>query len=253
MSAHSASIEMAELTVKEQAAREGLTIPRHIAMIMDGNGRWAKARGLSRSDGHKEGVRSVREIVECCGELGVEVLTLYTFSSENWKRPLLEIESLMDLLLNTIRKEVDNLDRNNVQLRMIGRTSELSFATRQALESARSRLAKNSGLILNLALSYGSRQEIVDAVNAVAASGKKRVTEEEFAEFLYTKGLPDPDLLIRTSGEFRLSNYLLWQCAYAEIVVTETLWPEFRKAQLMNALREFNRRERRYGGVAESK
>jgi undecaprenyl diphosphate synthase len=245
----SVTIEPLELDLKHVVAAEGLSIPRHIAMIMDGNGRWANARGLKRADGHKEGVRSVREIVEACGELGVEVLTLYTFSAENWKRPRLEIDALMDLLLNTIRQEVDNLDRNNVRLRMMGRVTELTFATRQAMEAAIRRLAKNSGLILNLALSYGSRQEIVDAVNAVISSGKSRVTEAEFANFLYTKDLPDPDLLIRTSGEYRLSNYLLWQCAYTEIVVTQTLWPDFRSAQLLDALREFNRRERKFGGV----
>ncbi|MBI5059075.1 isoprenyl transferase [candidate division KSB1 bacterium] len=232
--------------------RACLKVPRHIAIIMDGNGRWAKARGLKRADGHREGVRSVRDIVEACGELGVEVLTLYTFSNENWRRPKFEIDALMDLLLNTVRQEVESLDKSNVRLRIIGRVNELAYPTRQALESAVARLSKNSGLILNLALSYGSRQEIIDAVRAVLRSGRKEITEQEFEQYLYTAGLPEPDLLIRTSGELRLSNFLLWQCAYAEIVVTDELWPEFRRANLVAAIEEFGRRKRRFGDVDEA-
>jgi undecaprenyl diphosphate synthase len=235
------------------AALKGhLKIPRHIAIIMDGNGRWAHARGLRRADGHREGVRSVRDIVEACGELGVEVLTLYTFSNENWRRPKLEIDALMDLLLNTVRQEVDNLERNNVRLRIIGRVHQLAFATRQGLDAATSRLSKNTGLILNLALSYGSRQEIIDAVQAVLRSGRKDITEAEFEQYLYTAGLPEPDLLIRTSGEMRLSNFLLWQCAYTEMVVTEVLWPEFRRGNLVAAIEEFGRRQRRFGEIEEA-
>jgi undecaprenyl diphosphate synthase len=229
-----------------------LSIPRHIAIIMDGNGRWAKARGLPRTAGHREGVNSTREIVRVCGEIGVEVLTLYTFSHENWKRPKLEISALMNLLVDTVSTEISNLMENKVQLRVIGRLKDLSLLPRRALQKAINATANNSGLILNLALSYGSRQEIVDAVNALIREGRKRITEEDFERNLYTAGLCDPELLIRTSGEMRISNFLLWQLAYTEIVVTDVLWPDFRRSQLMDALSEFSRRKRRFGGVEES-
>jgi len=229
-----------------EAARN-LKIPRHIAIIMDGNGRWARARGLSRADGHREGVNSVREVVESCGELGVEILTLYTFSSENWKRPLVEVEALMDLLVVTTGREIQDLMKNNVRLQVIGRQKDLTAAARVTLSRAVKRTSGNTGLILNLALSYGGRQEILDAVNAIIKSGKKTASEEDFSAHLYTAGMCDPDLLIRTSGEMRLSNFLLWQLAYTEIVVTDVLWPDFRKPQLLATIEEYSRRERRFG------
>jgi undecaprenyl diphosphate synthase len=224
-------------------------LPRHVAIIMDGNGRWAKARGLPRVAGHREGVNSAREIVRACGELGVEVLTLYTFSAENWRRPLHEIEALMRLLVQTIGAEVEHLKQNNVRLQTIGRTKDLALPVRVALNRAMRETESCTGLILNLALSYGGRQELVDAVRELVKSGKKRITEENLAAHLYTAGLPDPDLLIRTSGELRISNFLLWQLAYAEIVVTDVLWPDFRKSQLLAAFEEFGHRHRRFGGV----
>lgn len=224
-----------------------LKIPRHIAIIMDGNGRWAKARGKQRISGHREGVKSVREIVQACGELGVQYLSLYTFSTENWRRPGSEVNALMKLLVVTIGREAASLDRNNVKLSVIGRLQDLDAAPREAMNKAMQRLAKNDGLHLILALSYGGRQEIVDAVNSLLSSKKKKVTEADFDKALYTADIPDPDLLIRTSGELRLSNFLLWQSAYSEIVITDTLWPDFRKDALMDAIREFSKRDRRFG------
>lgn len=222
-------------------------IPRHIAIIMDGNGRWAKARGKQRIAGHREGVKAVREIVEVCGELGVKYLTLYTFSTENWNRPRSEVSALMKLLLVTIGREVTSLDRNNVRLSVIGNLDDLKEAPRDAMKKAVERLAGNDGLHLVLALSYGGRREIVDTVNKLLKSGRSHVSEEEFGQALYTAGIPDPDLLIRTSGEYRLSNFLLWQTAYSEIVITETLWPDFRREALMEALDLYSRRDRRFG------
>jgi undecaprenyl diphosphate synthase len=227
-------------------------VPRHIAIIMDGNGRWARARGLKRADGHREGVKSVREVVEACGEIGVEVLTLYAFSSENWKRPAGEVEALMRLLVETISGEVEDLCRNNVQLRVIGRWKKFSIMPRKTIAYAVDRCRANTGLILNLALSYGGRQEIVDAVNTAWKAGHREVDESVLGQYLYTAGLPEPDLLIRTSGEVRISNFLLWQLAYSEIVVTDVLWPDFRKPQLAAAIEEYGRRQRRYGKVVDS-
>jgi len=226
-------------------------VPRHVAIIMDGNGRWAKARGLRRVDGHREGVKSTRVIVEAAGELGVDVLTLYTFSSENWKRPRTEIETLMRLLIATVGEQTEDLVRRNVRLRTLGRIRDLPVPVRSALAYAARRTSRNTGMILNLALSYGARQEITDAVNALLREGRKRVSEEDIAAHLYTAALPDPDLLIRTSGEMRLSNFLLWQMAYAEIVVTEVLWPDFRKPQFLAAIEEYGRRRRRFGDIEE--
>ena len=226
-------------------------VPRHVAIIMDGNGRWAKARGLRRVDGHREGVKSTRVIVEAAGELGVDVLTLYTFSSENWKRPRTEIETLMRLLIATVGEQTEDLVRRNVRLRTLGRIRDLPVPVRSALAYAARRTSRNTGMILNLALSYGARQEITDAVSALLREGRKRITEEDIASHLYTAGLPDPDLLIRTSGEMRVSNFLLWQIAYAEIVVTDVLWPDFRKAQFLAAIEEYGRRRRRFGDVEE--
>lgn len=226
-------------------------LPRHIAFIMDGNGRWAKRRGLPRLYGHREGVNSVREMVETGVELGIEVMTFYTFSIENWKRPALEISGLMKLLVTTLRKEVNDLDENNVRLRPIGCLDDLPEAPRREFLQAEERLRKNTGLCLNIALSYGGRREIVRAINSLIEAGKKSVTEEDIASAMDTAGMPDPDLLIRTSGEFRLSNFLLWQCAYTELYITETLWPSFRKPQLLEAIEEYQNRERRFGCISE--
>jgi undecaprenyl diphosphate synthase len=219
---------------------------------MDGNGRWARAHGLPRVAGHHEGVKSTHVIVEACGELGVEVLTLYTFSQENWKRPTTEVSALMDLLVITVGREIRDLMKNNVRLRAIGHLADLTPRARKAIQGAIDETAGNTGMILNLALSYGGRQEILDAASALARQGKTQFTEEEFSASLYTSGLPDPDLLIRTSGEMRISNFLLWQMAYTEIVVTDVLWPDFRKPHLLAAIEEFGRRSRRFGGVEEA-
>ncbi len=214
---------------------------------MDGNGRWAKAQGLTRVAGHREGVKSAREIVRVCGELGVEVLTLYTFSTENFRRSRTEVDALMTLLVTTIGREVRNLMENNVRLSVIGRIEQISPITKRALDSAVEKLKDNTGLHLVLAIAYGARQEILDAVNKLVESGKPVTDEAVFSSALYTHSIPDPDLIIRTSGEMRLSNFLLWQAAYSELVVSPTLWPDFRRAELMSALREFSQRERRFG------
>jgi len=226
-------------------------VPQHIAIIMDGNGRWAKQRGLPRIAGHREGINSVREIVRACGDLGVKILTLYTFSSENWRRPRREVSALMRLLLVTINREVADLNRNNVRLMVIGRIEDLPERPRQGILRGIEQLKSNTGLLLNLALSYGGRQEILDAVNRISHERKTGITEEQFSKYLYTSQIPDPELLIRTSGELRLSNFLLWQLAYTEIYVTDVLWPDFRKPQLLEAMAAFDSRERRFGRVSE--
>lgn len=233
-------------------------LPQHVAIIMDGNGRWARKRGLPRVAGHREGVNSVREIVRACGELGIKILTLYTFSKENWFRPKDEVAALMRLLLHTIRREVSELDKNNVRLNVIGELNDLPELTRKSMIDAMKLLEKNTGLILNLALSYSSRREILSAVTAISkdVAQKKlqpdQITEETFSRYLYTANFPDPDLVIRTSGELRISNFLLWQIAYAEIYVTDVFWPDFRKETFFRAIQSFQRRERRFGKVAES-
>ncbi|OGR83692.1 MAG: di-trans,poly-cis-decaprenylcistransferase [Elusimicrobia bacterium RIFCSPHIGHO2_02_FULL_57_9] len=224
-------------------------LPRHIAIIMDGNGRWAAARGLPRALGHKAGVDSVREAVSGCAEMGIEVLTLYSFSTENWLRPKEEVNELMNLLSYALKRETLKLDEQNIRLKAIGRRNGLPAAVRRELEISIERLSKNTGLCLNLALNYGSRQEITDAVNQLLASGAKNITQEDIARNLYTAGLPDPDLVIRTSGEMRVSNFLLWQIAYAELYITPVFWPDFRREHLLKAIEEFQRRERRFGGV----
>lgn len=226
-------------------------IPRHVAVIMDGNGRWAKSRGLPRVAGHREGVNSVRELVEVAGELGIGYLTLYTFSSENWERPKAEVSALMGLLLSTIRREVDRLHGNNVQVRALGFLDHLPAAPRKGLEEAIERTRDNTGLVLGLALSYGSRQELVHAVNRILADGHASVDEDLVSRYLFTAGMPDPDLLIRTGGEYRLSNFLLWQLAYTEIYVCDRPWPEFRRPQFMDALKVYGNRERRFGRTSE--
>ena len=232
-----------------------LKIPKHIAIIMDGNGRWAQKRGLPRIIGHKTGVESVREVVRVASELGVEYLTLYTFSRENWKRPKDEVMGLMNLLKRLLRIEVEELNRNNVRIKAIGRLQDLPDEVLEELERARRLTEKNDGLKLYLALSYGGRAEIVDALKKAlkkCEEGKLSpdgIDEESFRQFLYDPELPDPDLLIRTSGEMRVSNFMLWQIAYSEIYVTPTLWPDFRREELLKAIEDYSKRERRFGGI----
>jgi undecaprenyl diphosphate synthase len=227
-------------------------LPAHIAIIMDGNGRWAASRGMPRVAGHRAGIDAVRASVEGSAELGISVLTLYAFSVENWKRPQAEVTTLMSLLKEYVNKEIDSIHRNNIRFRTIGRTSELDDSVQRELEKAISRTAGNTGMVFNVALNYGGRAEIVDAVNRLLETPGRAaapVTEADFSKYLYTAGLPDPDLLIRTSGEMRISNFLLWQIAYAEIYVTEALWPDFGKKDLYEAIIAFQKRERRYGGL----
>jgi undecaprenyl diphosphate synthase len=237
----------------EQIDRSAL--PAHIAIIMDGNGRWARKRGLPRVAGHRAGISAVREVVEGSAELGIPVLTLYAFSVENWKRPYYEVSTLMQLLKEYLNKELENIHKNNIRFRTIGRTEELDSSVRAELEKGIERTSANTGMIFNVALNYGGRAEIVDAVNRLLRNGGRElagnggISEKDFAQYLYTAGQPDPDLLIRTSGELRISNFLLWQIAYAEIWVTETLWPDFDKKHLYEAIIAFQKRERRYGGL----
>ena len=231
-------------------------LPRHIAIIMDGNGRWAKRRHLPRIAGHRAGISAVRQAVEACARLGVPYLTLYAFSIENWKRPHTEIKLLMGLLREYLKKEIGELNRQNIRLEVIGRIQELPKPVLQDLQNALDRTRQNTGLRLVLALNYGGRAELVDAVQELIAQAKRKgsitVDEALVSEHLYTSGLPDPDLLIRTSGEMRLSNFLLWQVAYAELWVTETLWPDFTQKDLFRAIIDFQKRERRYGGLGMS-
>ena len=228
-------------------------LPRHIAVIMDGNGRWAKRRRLPRIAGHRAGIRAVRQAVEACARLGVPYLTLYAFSVENWKRPHTEIKLLMSLLREYLRKEIGELNRQNISLGVIGRIRELPQNVQRDLENTIQKTAHNSGLRLTLALNYGARAELVDAVRELTAklrqNGDVTIDENTISRFLYTRELPDPDLLIRTSGEMRLSNFLLWQAAYSEIWVSETLWPDFTQEHLFQAIIDFQKRERRYGGL----
>jgi undecaprenyl diphosphate synthase len=230
-------------------------LPRHIAIIMDGNGRWAQKRHLPRVAGHRTGTQSARIAIETCARLNIEALTLYAFSVENWRRPKTEIEFLMQLLREYIRKEMPLLQRNNIRMRFLGRADELPEAVQRDTREATEALSKNTGMVLNIALNYGGRAEIVDAMNAILKSrnghgSQQAITEEDLARHLYTADLPDPDLLIRTSGEMRVSNFLLWQIAYAEIFVTETLWPDFNRARLLESLLDYQKRDRRYGAIA---
>jgi undecaprenyl diphosphate synthase len=234
-------------------------LPQHIAVIMDGNGRWARRRHLPRVAGHRAGVQSARTIIETCARLHVSALTLYAFSMENWRRPKAEIDFLMRLLREYLRKELPVIHRNNIRLLVIGRPDQLPDAVRTDVEKAMEQTAGNSGMKLAVALNYGGRAELVDAFNRILDRVRHNglasalVDEEMISQNLYTAGLPDPDLLIRTSGEMRVSNFLLWQIAYAEIYVTETLWPDFTRAQLYEALLDYQKRERRYGGLAEAR
>jgi undecaprenyl diphosphate synthase len=226
-------------------------LPVHIAVIMDGNGRWAAQRHLPRVEGHRAGIESVRDVVEGSARVGIKVLTLYAFSVENWKRPVTEVSTLMTLLKRYLRLELNTLLRNNIRFKVIGRDEELAPDVRRELKMAEEKTAGNAGMLFNIALNYGGRAEIVEAARRVVASGlaPDELDEQRFSDFLYTSGQPDPDLLIRTSGEMRVSNFLLWQIAYAEIWVTDTLWPDFRKQHLLEAVLAYQKRDRRYGGI----
>jgi undecaprenyl diphosphate synthase len=232
-------------------------IPHHVAIIMDGNGRWAERRGLDRNQGHRAGIESVRAVVRAAHELGVRVLTLYAFSTENWSRPKDEVDALMGLLEHYLDAEIDELDRNGVQLRAMGRLERLPDAARAKLEQAIARTRDNAEMIVLFALSYGGRTEIADAARKLARDVEQgkldpdSIDEKGFAERLYEPGIPDPDLLIRTGGDARLSNFLLWQVAYTELHVTDVMWPDFRKADLVEAIWQFQQRERRYGLTSE--
>jgi len=229
-------------------------VPGHIAIIMDGNGRWARARGLAKITGHTEGVKTVERVITACRKIGVKILTLYTFSTENWKRPREEVSALMGLLSTYLDRKKEELKKKGIRLSVIGDISQLPLNVRDKLTEALDYTADNDLLTLNLALNYGSRKEIIEAVRSVAREVKNGdllpddINEEVFSAFLYTKGLPDPDLLIRTSGEMRLSNFLLWQVSYTEIYVTETLWPDFSVKDFEDAIKNYRKRERRYGG-----
>lgn len=228
-------------------------LPAHVAVIMDGNGRWAAQRHLPRVEGHRAGIESVREVVEGSARLGIKVLTLYAFSVENWKRPVTEVSTLMSLLKRYLRLELSTLLRNDIRFRVIGREDELAPDIRFELKMAEEKTAGNGGMLFNIALNYGGRAEIVEAVKRLMVSGvaPDDIDEQRFSDFLYTAGQPDPDLLIRTSGEMRISNFLLWQIAYAEIWVTDTLWPDFRKLHLLEAVLAYQKRDRRYGGITQ--
>ena len=226
-------------------------LPTHIAIIMDGNGRWAHKRGLPRPAGHRAGVESLRDVVNACSSLGIKYLTVYAFSTENWKRPEEEVNVLMNLLVEYLRKELQELNQNGVVINAIGRIDGLPVKAQQELQNAKIKTKNNSGLKLNLALNYGGRLEIIDAVNKIIKinENKSIITEENFNEYLYTSGQPDIDLMIRPSGELRTSNFLLWQSAYAEFWFTDCLWPDFRRQHLYEALISFQKRKRRFGGL----
>lgn len=231
-------------------------LPAHVAIIMDGNGRWARNRSLPRVAGHRAGIEPVREVVETCARVGVEVLTLYAFSVENWKRPRHEVDTLWRLLRYYLKAEVPRLMRHKIRLGVIGRPEALPAAARRELDASVQTTAGNTGMRLNLAINYGGRTELVDAINTILDDARRegtldslRINEEAIAARLYTAGLPDPDLLIRTSGEMRISNFLLWQIAYAELYVTETFWPDFRRGDLLRAILEYQKRDRRFGGL----
>jgi undecaprenyl diphosphate synthase len=232
-------------------------LPRHIAIIMDGNGRWAKKKNLNRISGHIKGVDAVREIVTACRELGIKVLTLYAFSIENWRRPNDEVAALMGLLREYLSKEREEMVQNNIRLSAIGRIEDLPLEVQNTLRETSQKTEPCDGMILNLALSYGGRSEILHAVQGILSDFQKgkikpeEVNLQRFSQYLWTRGIPDPDLLIRTSGEFRISNFLLWQIAYTELYVTETLWPDFDRKELLKAIAAYQSRERRFGLTSE--
>ncbi len=237
--------------------RAPFTPPQHIAVIMDGNGRWARKRLQPRVMGHRAGTKATRRIVEACGELGVKFLTIYVFSSENWARPILEVNALMDLLVEMIHQEVEDLMKNNVRLKALGNLSKLPPRTLQELEWGMEKTKNNTGLTLNLAVSYGGREEIAEACRRIAAEVKAgklspdQIDESSIAKHLYSPEIPDPELLIRTGGDLRISNFLLWQIAYTELYVTPTLWPDFGKEELVKAIEAYHGRQRRFGKVLE--
>ena len=242
-------------SVPHLSADAKASLPKHVAIIMDGNGRWAKQRGLPRIEGHRQGAESARTIIRTAGELGIKYLTLYAFSVENWNRPKDEVDALMKYLIHYLKTETPELNKNNVRLEVIGQIWRLPENVQEHLKKSIQTLSKNNGLTLIMALSYGSRTEIVDAVRRIAEEAKKGklepadITEAVVSQHLWTRNFPDPDLLVRTSGEMRVSNFLLWQISYSELVITPTLWPDFRKSQLFAALEEYARRHRRFGGV----
>jgi undecaprenyl diphosphate synthase len=242
-----------EPSVDELRARLDLSaLPKHIAVIMDGNGRWAVRRGMPRIAGHKKGADTVRSVTEISRKLGIRVLTLYAFSDENWGRPKAEVGFLMEMLERYLRNELPTMKKNGIRFRTIGRTEKLPRSAQTWIEKATAETAANSGMVLNLALSYGGRGEIVDAVKRIVAAGPSEgISEETFASFLDTAGLPDPDLIIRTSGEKRISNFLLWQAAYAELFFTDTLWPDFDEKEYLLALLDYQGRQRRFGLIGE--
>lgn len=233
-------------------------LPRHIAIIMDGNGRWAKNRFMPRTMGHRAGMSSLKKIVRACSDLGIRVMTVFAFSTENWKRPSSEINYLMDLLVEFLHKELEELHDNNVIIKVSGDISEIPDKCRLEIERALTKTRNNSGMIFNLALNYGARHEIIRAVKQLTEKAIKNeislddIDEDSFSDLLYTGGLPDPDLLIRTAGEMRLSNFLLWQIAYTELVVTDTLWPDFSEDNLYESIIEFQQRDRKFGGLNEN-
>lgn len=255
-----ASHPLGAVTAEEAFLLEKLDLtrlPRHLAVIMDGNGRWAQRRHLPRIAGHRKGTETARVTIETCARLKIQALTLYAFSVENWRRPKAEIDFLMQLLREYLRQEMPLIQRNNIRMRFLGRADDLPSGVQQDTQEAMEATAKNTGMVLCVALNYGGRAEIVDAANALlserqSAFKSTKLTEADFERQLYTAGLPDPDLLIRTSGEMRISNFLLWQIAYAEIFVTETLWPDFNRPRLLESFVEFQKRNRRYGGIGES-
>jgi len=228
-----------------------MKLPKHIAIIMDGNGRWAKKRGLPRIMGHKVGRDSLKEMVKVCAEIGVKYLTVYAFSTENWSRPKEEVNFLMSLFSDSLDQEVNDLKKNNVRLRFLGRLRDFSPKLQEKMNQAMEELSRNTGLKLNIMVNYGGRAEIVDAVKELAQKASAEITEAEISQHLYTREIPDPDLLIRTASEMRISNFLLWQIAYSEIYVTETFWPDFRRKELMAAIEEYAKRERRFGKTSE--
>jgi undecaprenyl diphosphate synthase len=243
--------------LKSSILSQGKLIPKHVAIIMDGNGRWAALRNKPRIYGHEAGVKAVKEVVKAATEIGIKYLTLYTFSVENWKRPKSEVAALMSLLSRTTRKELEELVKNNVKLVTIGRVNGLSGNRQRVLKEAVERTRNNKGLVLILALNYGGRNEILDAVKAIANTVKagmldlRDINEKLFSNFLYTANIPDPDLLIRTSGEMRISNFLLWQTSYTELYVIDTLWPDFGRRELFEAIIDYQKRERRFGRVGK--
>ncbi len=236
---------------------DGKKLPRHIAIIMDGNGRWAKINSMSRMDGHKKGADSVRDIVEACREIGIGYLTLYAFSTENWLRPAVEVRALMNLLEKFLRSELQKMLENDIKLMTIGNTEMLPGKVRKILRETIEKTSGNKGMILNLALSYGGRDEIVEAVKKILQDSKSGnltdmdISKDVFSDYLYTAGMPEPDLLIRTGEERRLSNFLLWQMAYTEFYFTDVLWPDFRRENLIEAIADYQERERRFGKTSE--